>query len=74
MADPQVQIETIAEADGSAGWNLMIGIESFGLVAPALASSSELLADPSVVLCSSTAAVGRAEQVGSPRARPGGVS
>ncbi len=34
-------------------------------------SSSELLADPSVVLCSSTAAVGRAEQVGSPRARPG---
>ncbi len=23
-ADPQVQIETIAEADGSAGWNLMI--------------------------------------------------
>ncbi|MDA1075900.1 MAG: acyl-CoA dehydrogenase family protein, partial [Proteobacteria bacterium] len=32
--DPQTQIEVIEEiasADGSAGWNLMIGIESFGL-------------------------------------------
>ena len=36
-ADPLTQIETIEAIsyfDGSAGWNLMIGIETFGLVAP----------------------------------------
>lgn len=65
-ADPITQIETleaVAAADGSAGWNLMIGIESFGLIAPGFAACGELIADPAVVLCSSTAAVGRAEAV-----------
>lgn len=63
---PMTQIETIAtvaEADGSAGWNLMIGVESFGLIAPGLGACADLIADPMTVLCSSTAAVGRAEAV-----------
>lgn len=62
-ADPRQQIEAIeaiAIADGSAGWNLMIGIESFGLLAPAFDPAEPLLADPLHVLCSSTAALGRA--------------
>ena len=65
-ADPVTQIRTIEEiskADGSAGWNLMIGIESFGLNAPAFQDCRELIADPAVVLCGSTAAVGRADRV-----------
>jgi alkylation response protein AidB-like acyl-CoA dehydrogenase len=65
-ADPMTQIaviETISEADGSAGWNLMIGIESFGLIAPGLGACAELIADPEAILCSSTAAVGHAEAV-----------
>jgi len=68
-ADPIAQIETIeavAVADGSAAWNLMIGVETFGLLAPGLGRCQELIADPEVILCSSTAAVGRAE------AAPGG--
>ncbi|NJN52846.1 MAG: hypothetical protein HC809_14895 [Gammaproteobacteria bacterium] len=63
-ADPVSQIEaieTISNADGSAGWNLMIGVESFGLIAPAFTQCAELIADPDVVLCGSTAAIGRAE-------------
>lgn len=63
--DPLTQIrviETIARVDGSAGWNLMIGIETFGLVAPALITCSELLDDPLTIMASSTAAVGRAER------------
>lgn len=65
-ADPCMQIrtiETISEADGSAGWNLMIGVETFGLVAPGLGQCPELIDDPGVILCSSTAAVGRADAV-----------
>lgn len=65
-ADPLTQfraVEAIAEADGSAGWNLMIGIETFGLIAPGMATCADLIADPTVVLCSSTAAVGRADAV-----------
>jgi indole-3-acetate monooxygenase len=65
-ADPVAQIETletIAAADGSAGWNLMIGVESFGLIAPGFAACRALIEDPMVVLCSSTAAIGRAEAV-----------
>ncbi len=65
-ANPATQIRTIEAAsiaDGSAGWNLMIGIETFGLIAPAFARCGELIADPNVVLCSSTAAVGRADAV-----------
>ncbi|MFM8355657.1 MAG: acyl-CoA dehydrogenase family protein [Gammaproteobacteria bacterium] len=63
---PMTQIETIATvaaADGSAGWNLMIGVESFGLIAPELGACADLIADPMTVLCSSTAAVGRADAV-----------
>lgn len=62
-ADPMMQIRTIArisEACASAGWNLMIGIENFGLVAPAMGECAQLLADPLTLLCSSTAAVGEA--------------
>jgi indole-3-acetate monooxygenase len=65
-ADPMTQIETlaaVAAVDGSAGWNLMIGIESFGLIAPGFHACGELIEDPMVVLCSSTAAIGRAEAV-----------
>ena len=68
--DPATQIRTIEAisiADGSAGWNLMIGMESFGLLAFGLAGSEALFADPLTVLSSSTAAFGRAE------AEPGGV-
>jgi alkylation response protein AidB-like acyl-CoA dehydrogenase len=63
-ADPRTQIEvieTIATADGSAGWNLMIGIETFGLIAPGFGACIDLIADPLVVMCSSTAAIGRAD-------------
>ncbi len=65
-ADPRTQIETIeaiACADGSAAWNLMIGIETFGLIAPAFVGCRDLIADPMTVMCSSTAAVGRADKV-----------
>lgn len=65
-ADPVTQIRTIeaiSRADGSAGWNLMIGVESFGLIAPGFQRCAELIADPMVVLCGSTAAVGRADAV-----------
>jgi alkylation response protein AidB-like acyl-CoA dehydrogenase len=66
-ADPMTQmaaIETISRFDGSAGWNLMIGIETFGLVAPGLSACRELIEDPMVVMCGSTAAIGRAEKDG----------
>ncbi|NKB98403.1 MAG: hypothetical protein GKR90_07915 [Pseudomonadales bacterium] len=62
---PLTQVRTIAavaEGDGAAAWNLMIGIESFGLIAPAFGPSSHLIEDPSVVLASSTAAIGRADR------------
>ena len=55
-------LETVAQADASSGWNLMIGIETFGLVAPSMSDCTELLADPLRVMASSTAAVGRAER------------
>ena len=63
---PRVQlqvIETIAQVDASAAWNLMIGIESFGLIAPAFGPCMHLLEDPNLVLASSTAAVGKALRV-----------
>ena len=65
-ADPITQIqviEAVSRADGSAGWNLMIGVESFGLIAPGFRRCPDLIADPMTVLASSTAAVGRAEKV-----------
>lgn len=55
-------IEAISRADGSAGWNLMIGIETFALVAPSMASCRDIVADPMKIMASSTAAVGRAER------------
>ena len=65
-APPVAQIETIeaiSRFDGASGWNLMIGIETFGLVAPGFEHCRELIENPQVVLCSSTAAVGRADSV-----------
>jgi len=64
-ADPETQIsviEAIAEGDGSAGWNLMIGIESFSLLGMAFADRAELFADPLLVACSATSATGTAER------------
>jgi alkylation response protein AidB-like acyl-CoA dehydrogenase len=60
---PQEQlgvIETIAYADGASAWNLMIGIESFGLIAPGFEQCRDLIEDPNVIIASSTAFVGRA--------------
>ena len=53
-------IESISHADGSAGWNLMIGIETFALVSPSMSSCIETIADRNIVMASSTAAVGTA--------------
>ena len=64
--DPVTQIETIetvASVDGSAAWNLMIGIETFGLIAPGFIHCRDLIEDQSVIMCSSTASAGRAEKV-----------
>jgi len=64
--DPVTQvkvIEAVASIDGSASWNLMVGIEAFGLIAPAFEHCRDLIADADVVLSSSSAAVGRAEKV-----------
>jgi len=65
-ADPMTQIEVIeavSRADGSAGWNLMIGIETFGLIGPGFKDRCpELIADPMTIMASSTAAVGRAQR------------
>ena len=64
--DPLTQMQTseaIALGDGASAWNLMIGIENYGLIAPAFGPINHLLADPSVVLAGSTAAVGRADKV-----------
>ena len=65
-ADPVTQIatiEAIAEADGSAGWNLMIGIETFGLIAPMLGAQHAWIRDPECLFASSTAAMGRLDEV-----------
>ena len=65
-SDPMAQIETIetiSRFDGSAGWNLMIGVETFGLMASSFGECEYLIKDPMVVLCGSTAAVGTAEKV-----------
>ena len=64
-ADPETQmrvIEVISRADGSSGWNLMIGIETFGLVGPSMATCLDLISDPNAIMSSSTAAVGSAVQ------------
>lgn len=64
--DPITQIatiEAISEADGSAGWNLMIGIENFGLLSIGFEQGAELFADPGTIIAGSTAALGRADPV-----------
>ena len=67
-ADPMTQIgviEAVSRIDGSAGWNLMIGIETFGLIGPGFKDRCpELLEDPMTIMASSTAAVGRAQRAG----------
>ena len=67
-ADPMTQIgviEAASRADGSAGWNLMIGIETFGLIGPGFKNRCpEMIADPLTVMASSTAVVGRAQRDG----------
>ena len=65
-ADPMTQIrviEAVSRMDGSAGWNLMIGIETFGIIGPGFAKCPALIADPRTVMASSTAAIGRADRV-----------
>lgn len=62
-ADPVTQIrviEAISIGDGAAGWNLMIGIETSGLVAFAPDLVAELYSDPKAILCGSTATLGQA--------------
>ena len=56
-------IEAISQADGATGWNLMIGIESFGLISLNFPHGRTLFSDPVAILSSSTAAVGTAEVV-----------
>jgi len=53
-------IEMIAAADGSAGWNLMIGIESLGGLGASLSSdlASELFADPNLIVSAALNPVG----------------
>ena len=67
-ADPMTQIgviEAASRADGSAGWNLMIGIETFGLIGPGFKDRCpELIADPMTIMASSTAAVHPAQREG----------
>ena len=67
-ASPMTQIRVIeaaSRADGSAGWNLMIGIETFGLIGPGFKDRCpELIADPMTIMASSTAAVGQAQRHG----------
>lgn len=74
-ADPMTQIrviETVSRYDGSAGWNLMIGIETFGLLAPGCVACRDLIADPMIIMSSSTAAVGRADREAAGPDRPAG--
>jgi alkylation response protein AidB-like acyl-CoA dehydrogenase len=65
-ASPDTQIrviEAVSEGDGAAGWNLMIGIESFSLVGLAFRKDLALFSDPTTIVCGSTANVGRADRV-----------
>ena len=57
-------LEAVSAFDASAGWNLMIGMETFGLIGPSMQGCEELVADPMTVLASSTAAIGRAVREG----------
>lgn len=66
--DPRAQIETIeavSEVDGSAGWNLMIGIENMGFLGPALPrpTAEKIFADPRLVVAGALNPLGRATPV-----------
>jgi alkylation response protein AidB-like acyl-CoA dehydrogenase len=66
--EPQLQIETIeavSEADGAAGWNLMIGVENMGFLGPALppATAEKVFADPLLVVSGALNPLGRATPV-----------
>ncbi len=66
--DPFTQvrvIEAVSEADGSTGWNLMIGIESTGFIGAALPGdvASEIFADPALVVSGALNPLGRAVPV-----------
>lgn len=63
--DPLSQIETIeavSMADGSAGWNLMIGVENLGFLGPALplATAQKIFADPMLIVAGALNPLGRA--------------
>jgi alkylation response protein AidB-like acyl-CoA dehydrogenase len=65
-ASPETQIrviEAISEGDGAAGWNVMIGIESFSLAGISFEKDVDLFDDPATIVCGSTANVGRADRV-----------
>jgi len=66
--DPRTQIETIeavSEADGAAGWNLMIGIENMGFLGPALPReiAEKVFGDPLLVVAGALNPLGRATPV-----------
>ena len=56
-------IEAVSRVDGSTGWNLMIGIETYSLLIAGLMRNRELIEDPQVIIAGSTAAVGNATPV-----------
>jgi alkylation response protein AidB-like acyl-CoA dehydrogenase len=58
-------IEVISEADGAAGWNLMIGIENQGFLGAALRPgvAKSIFADPGLVVCGALNPLGRAVPV-----------
>ncbi len=67
-AEPEEQIQTIeivSAADGSVGWNLMIGIESMGFLGAALDPdvASKLFADPSLIISGALNPLGVATRV-----------
>ncbi len=55
-------IEAIAEADGSAGWNLMIGLETGGIASGGVSreGGAAVFADPMTIMAGSLNALGRA--------------
>lgn len=66
--EPRLQIETIeavSEADGAAGWNLMIGVENLGFLGPALPLevAEKVFSDPRLVVAGALNPLGRATPV-----------
>jgi alkylation response protein AidB-like acyl-CoA dehydrogenase len=66
--DPRTQIETIeivSAADGAAGWNLMIGIETMGFLGAALPldTARKLYADDGLIVSGALNPLGRAAPV-----------